>query len=96
MNTTLINFRVPTELQQTFDLLCRYQSKTRTYCLIELMEQHVSKNHQPIINQLEDIRRINKSLSEIIEIRNHHEIPFQIQIMKNDEDLWEDVNTNNF
>jgi hypothetical protein len=66
MDTTLINFRSPIQLQQSFDLICRYQSQTRTQALNQLMLQYVENNHQPIINRIQAQRAIFKNMSEIV------------------------------
>lgn len=56
----LINFRVPTTLKESFDLVCRFNASNRTQILIELMKtyvddefpimEHQHKRHQNILN----------------------------------------------
>ena len=66
MNTKLINFRSPEDLQATFDLLCRYKSQSRTQVLITLMREFISTNHKPIIDDIQSLQDLNKNLSEFV------------------------------
>jgi hypothetical protein len=66
MNTKLINFRSPEDLQTTFDLVCRYKSQSRTQVLITLMREFISTNHKPIINDIQSLQDLNKNLSEFV------------------------------
>ncbi len=63
MNTKLINFRSPEDLQATFDLVCRYKSQSRTQVLITLMREFITTNHKPIINDIQSLNDQNKNLS---------------------------------
>jgi hypothetical protein len=66
MNTKLINFRSPEDLQTTFDLVCRYKSQSRTQVLITLMREFISTNHKPIINDIQSLQDLNKNLSGFV------------------------------
>ncbi len=88
MNTKLINFRTPEDLQNTFDLICRYKSQSRTQVLIALMREFISTNHKPIINDIQSLQDLNKSLSEFVlndPGYNHRKNLKQIDC---DTDLW--------
>jgi hypothetical protein len=66
MNTKLINFRTPEDLQNTFDLVCDYKSVTRTQVLIDLMRGYILENHKSIMDQIHLIKELNKNLSESV------------------------------
>ena len=38
----LINFKAPESLKNTFDMLCKYESRTRTSALLALMDSYIS------------------------------------------------------
>lgn len=89
MPTKLINFRTPEELQQTFDMVCQFKSQTRTQILIGLMRNYISANHQPIVNQIQSLKDLNKNLSEIIK---KEPTSINLKPINNKEferDLWE-------
>lgn len=64
MNTKLINFRTPEDLQNTFDLVCNYKAVTRTQVLIDLMRGYILENHKSIMNQIQSMNELNKNLSD--------------------------------
>jgi hypothetical protein len=64
MNTKLINFRSPEDLQATFDLVCNYKAVTRTQVLIDLMRGYILENHKSIMEQIQSMKELNKNLSE--------------------------------
>lgn len=66
IQTKLINFRTPADLQHTFDLVCQYKAQTRTQVLIDLMRGYVMDNHKPIIDQIQSLKDLNKNLSEFV------------------------------
>lgn len=66
MNTKLINFRSPEDLQETFDLVCDYKSATRTQVLIDLMRGYILENHKSIMDQVQSMKELNKNLSESV------------------------------
>ncbi len=76
MNTKLIYFRTPEDLQNTFDLVCDYKAVTRTQVLIDLMRGYILENHKSILDQIHLIKELDKNLSESVpnETRwiNHH------------------------
>ena len=74
MQTKLINFRSPEELQSTFDMVCRYKSQSRTQVLINLMRDYISQNHQPNISDVQALRDIKRNLSEFIKVNPHGQI----------------------
>ena len=87
----LINFRLPKDLQQSFDYLCSYQSLTRSSVIINLISEYVNENRH-IVRIPPDLFKL-KSTSKA-----QREIPscFPIQSEKypeNDEDFWEPIET---
>jgi hypothetical protein len=66
MNTKLINFRTPEDLQNTFDLVCDYKAVTRTQVLIDLMRGYILENHKSIMDQIQSMNGLNKNLSESV------------------------------
>ena len=95
MPTKLINFRTPEDLQHTFDMVCQFKSQTRTQVLIGLMRDYVSKNHDPIVHQIQSLKDLNKNLSEIIK-KGPTSINLKpIKKTDSESDLWES-NENNF
>jgi hypothetical protein len=96
METKLINFRAPVELQNTFDLVCRYKSQSRTKIMIELMHEYVSLNHQPIIEQINSLRDLNKNLSEIVNKKSESKRHQYQTKMEFDVPIWDNNETINF
>lgn len=74
MQTRLINFRSPEELQSIFDMVCRYKSQSRTQVLISLMRGYISQNHQPIISDIQSLQDIKRNLSEFIKANPERQI----------------------
>ena len=74
MQTKLINFRSPEDLQSIFDMVCRYKSQSRTQVLISLMRGYISQNHQPIISDIQALRDIKRHLSEFIKANPERQI----------------------
>lgn len=91
MNTKLINFRSPEDLQATFDLVCRYKSQSRTQVLIALMREFISTNHKPIINDIQSLQDLNKNLSEFVSSKPNGMIAQKSKPMNSEQDLWEEV-----
>ena len=52
MSKTLINFRCPDDVIDTFDETCRFKNMNRTQTLIELMRNYV-------VNKSDEIQRWN-------------------------------------
>ncbi len=50
MSKTLINFRCPEDVIDTFDETCRFKNMNRTQTLIELMRNHVIEKQEEIEN----------------------------------------------
>ena len=50
MSKTLINFRCPDDVIDTFDETCRFKNMNRTQTLIELMRSHVIEKQVEIKN----------------------------------------------
>ena len=50
MSKTLINFRCPEDVIDTFDETCRFKNMNRTQTLIELMRNHVIEKQEEIKN----------------------------------------------
>ena len=50
MSKTLINFRCPDDVIDTFDETCRFKNMNRTQTLIELMRSHVIEKQNEIEN----------------------------------------------
>ena len=50
MSKTLINFRCPEDVIDTFDETCRFKNMNRTQTLIELMRNHVIGKQEEIEN----------------------------------------------
>ena len=50
MSKTLINFRCPDDVIDTFDETCRFKNMNRTQTLIELMRYHVIEKQEEIKN----------------------------------------------
>ena len=88
MPTKLINFRTPEDLQHTFDMVCQFKSQTRTQVLIGLMRDYVSKNHEPIVHQIQSLKDLNKNLSEIIKKEPTSINLKLIEKTDSDRDLW--------
>jgi hypothetical protein len=94
MNTKLINFRTPENLQATFDMVCRYKSQSRTQVLIALMRDFVSTNHKPIINDIQSLQDLNKNLSEFVSQKPSRIINQKSKTMNSEQDIWEGVMPN--
>jgi hypothetical protein len=94
MNTKLINFRSPEDLQATFDLVCRYKSQSRTQVLIALMREFISTNHKPIINYMQSLQHLNKNLSEFVERKPYKGNIHNEKQPSLERDLWEEIETN--
>jgi hypothetical protein len=88
MNTKLINFRSPEDLQNTFDLVCRYKSQSRTQVLITLMREFISSNHKPIINDIQSLQVLNKNLSEFVLNDTGHRHRQNLKQTDSEMDLW--------
>jgi hypothetical protein len=88
MNTKLINFRTPQDLQETFDMVCHYKSQTRTQVLINLMREYVLNQHQPIVDQIHSLQDLNKNLSEIIKKDTTPITLKKPKQLNSDRDLW--------
>lgn len=50
MSKTLINFRCPDDVIDTFDETCRFKNMNRSQTLIELMRNHVIEKQEEIKN----------------------------------------------
>ena len=50
MSKTLINFRCPDDVIDTFDETCRFKNMNRTQTLIELMRSHGIEKQEEIKN----------------------------------------------
>lgn len=96
MQTKLINFRTPIELQSTFDLVCRYKSQSRTKVLIELMHEYVSIHHQPIIEQIKSLRDLNKNLSETVIKNSGQKTLGHLRETEFDVLIWDNNDSNHF
>tara|TARA_B100000315_G_C14379760_1_gene496887 strand:+ start:249 stop:506 length:258 start_codon:yes stop_codon:yes gene_type:complete len=48
---SLLNFKVPNHLKETFDVVCHSQGHTRTSALIFLMQQYVQEQSPKIRSQ---------------------------------------------
>ena len=58
---SLVNFRVPNGLRDTFDMVCRYQSMSKTQTLVGLMQRHIDEVYPKIkkeVSQQETILNI--------------------------------------
>jgi hypothetical protein len=91
MNTKLINFRTPEDLQNTFDLVCDYKAVTRTQVLIDLMRGYILENHKSIMEQIQSMKELDKNLSESVPngtrwINHHSNEPTNLK-----DDYWEPV-----
>ena len=100
IQTKLINFRTPADLQHTFDLVCQYKAQTRTQVLIDLMRDYAMDNHKPIIDQIQSLKELNKSLSEFVPNRTRWSHRQDYKQTDSDSDLWiatnEDDHYNSF
>lgn len=96
MQTKLINFRAPIELQTAFDLVCKYKSQSRTKIMLDLMHEYVSIHHQPIIEQIKSLRDINKNLSETVIKNSGQKTPAYQRETEFDVLIWDDNNSNHF
>ena len=63
-NYTLINFRIPIDLKDQFDQMCRLNCQSRTSILRELMKAYVRDQLQLIKDQLEDQMAFKSFLSD--------------------------------
>lgn len=88
IQTKLINFRTPADLQHTFDLVCHYKAQTRTQVLIDLMRGYVMDNHKPIIDQIQSLKDLNKNLSESIPNRTGWSRRQEYRQTDSNRDLW--------
>ena len=88
IQTKLINFRTPADLQHTFDLVCQYKAQTRTQVLIDLMRGYVMDNHKPIIDQIQSLKDLNKSLSEFVPNRTGWSHHHDYRQTDSNRDLW--------
>ena len=50
MSKTLINFRCPDDVIDTFDETCRFKNMNRSQTLIQLMRNHVIEKQEEIKN----------------------------------------------
>ena len=50
MSKTLINFRCPDDVIDTFDETCRFKNMNKSQTLIELMRNHVIEKQEEIKN----------------------------------------------
>jgi hypothetical protein len=50
MSKTLINFRCPDDVIDTFDETCRFKNMNRSQTLIELMRNHIIDKQEEIKN----------------------------------------------
>jgi len=50
MSKTLINFRCPEDVIDTFDETCRFKNMNRSQTLIELMRNHIIDKQEEIKN----------------------------------------------
>lgn len=57
---SLVNFRVPNELRETFDTVCRYQSMTKTQILVSLMKRHIDEVYPKIEKEVSHHKNIMK------------------------------------
>ena len=57
----LVNFRVPQTLMESFDSVCRFNSRTRTQVLIEFIKSHVDEEFPIMENQHQRHQIILKS-----------------------------------
>ena len=72
MSKTLINFRCPDDVIDTFDETCRFKNMNRTQTLIELMRIHVIEKQEEIKNWNtlyemtgEDLESVSKDLNNL-------------------------------
>jgi hypothetical protein len=96
MQTKLINFRAPIELQNAFDLVCKYKSQSRTKIMLELMHEYVSIHHQPIIEQIKSLRDLNKNLSETVIKKSGQKTPRYQRETEFDALIWDNNDSNHF
>lgn len=60
----LTNFRAPIDLRNHFDQVCKLSRRTRSSVLIELMSGYVLEKSGLIIQQIEDLRSLNRILTD--------------------------------
>lgn len=66
--TTLVNFRVPNTIKETFDIVCRYNTTTRTKTLIDLMKLYI-EDETPRMERLIDWNETSKKYSILSSMR---------------------------
>ena len=60
----LINFNVPNEMRQRFDVVCHASGKTRTSVLIELMTHYVLNEGKRLIERQKEFGDFDRSFQE--------------------------------
>lgn len=88
MDTKLINFRIPTDLQETFDMVCDFKSQTRTQVLINLMREFISNERQPISDQIRSLQSLKRDLSETKRNRVLSVDPERQKTPVSERDIW--------
>ena len=67
----LTNFNVPPETRSRFDEICRISGRTRTSVLVELMNQYVLSRTPLLIQQVEDLKGLDRVLRETRRVQGH-------------------------
>ena len=58
MEKSLVNFRVPNGLRDTFDRVCKYQSMTKAQILVGLMKRHIDEVYPKIEKEISQQKNI--------------------------------------
>ena len=58
MEKSLVNFRVPNGLRDTFDRVCKYQSMSKTQILVGLMKRHIDEVYPKIEKEISQQKNI--------------------------------------
>ena len=51
-NTTLINFRMPITLKETFDKVCQFKTTNKTTVLVDYIKSFIDEEYPNIENQV--------------------------------------------
>ena len=86
----LMNFRVPVDVRETFSQLCKFNRRSMTSQLIEMMRKYIEVEGQKTINSVknnEDIIKTLNKTSERINQKNMSNHSSEILSSNSDEDI---------
>ena len=57
-NTTLVNFRLPITLKESFDKVCRFKTTNKTTVLVDYIKSFINDEYPNIENQVNNQKSI--------------------------------------